>query len=70
MKQLFLSTKELSIRWGVSIHTLKQWRSMNKGPRYSKISGRASYKIEDIEEFEKKAEYTGRIKKTNKSEND
>jgi uncharacterized protein YjcR len=70
MDKLFLNTKELSIRWGISVHTLKQWRSLDKGPQYSKISGHASYKIKDVEEFEKEAEHIGRDKKTNKSENE
>lgn len=49
----YLSTKELAVRWSMSSNTLRHWRISNKGPRFSKISGNASYKIEDIEEFEK-----------------
>jgi hypothetical protein len=70
VKQLFLSAKELSVRWGMSIHTLKKWRLMGKGPQCFKISGHASYKIEDIEEFEREAEWIARLKKENNSENE
>ena len=51
-----ISAKELAVRWGISIKTLRKWRSLGKGPRFYKISGHASYKVEDIEEFEESRE--------------
>lgn len=48
----FFSVKELAARWHISTNTLKKWRFNNKGPKFSKISAKVSYRIEDIEEFE------------------
>ena len=67
MKKLFLNAKELATRWGVSVHTLKKWRLMGQGPQCFKISGRASYKIEDVEEYERQAEHIASIVKLNNS---
>lgn len=61
IEKLFLSTKELAIRWNVSRVTLRRWRSQNIGPKFSKIGCHASYKVEDIEEFEKSRECKGNI---------
>lgn len=63
MEKLFLSSKELSVRWGVSVKTLRQWRWQNKGPNFFKISGRASYKLEDVIEFEERKENMKIIRK-------
>lgn len=67
VKKLYLSARELSIRWGKSVHTLKKWRLMGKGPQVFKISGHASYRIEDIEEYERNAR-TGGANKNNTPE--
>lgn len=68
MEKVFLTAKELAFRWGVSLKTLRQWRSKNKGPNFFKISGRATYKLEDIEKFEESRGHEKIIKK--KSEKD
>ncbi len=52
MIKLFLNTKELAQRWGMKPETLKQWRSMGKGPNFFKIGGRVAYRLEDIIKFE------------------
>lgn len=49
----FFSVKELAARWHISTETLKKWRFNNKGPKFSKISAKVSYRVEDIEEFER-----------------
>lgn len=55
VRKLYLNTKELSIRWAKSIHTLKKWRAMGKGPHVCKIGGHPCYRIEDIEAYERNA---------------
>jgi len=52
MKKTFITIKELAARWNMSIITLRQWKCFKKGPEAFKISGRISYKLEDIEAFE------------------
>jgi hypothetical protein len=49
-----LTTKELSKRWSLSEGTLSNWRSLKKGPKYTKIGRRVVYRIKDIEKFEAK----------------
>jgi hypothetical protein len=49
----FFNVKELAARWHISTNTLKKWRFKNKGPKFSKISAKISYLVEDVEEFEK-----------------
>jgi len=63
MEKIFLTAKELSFRWGVALKTLRQWRLKNKGPNFFKISGRAAYKLEDIEAFEESRDNQKIIKK-------
>lgn len=50
-----LRQSELADRWNMSERTLEAWRSKGTGPRYLKIGGRVSYRLEDIEEFERSA---------------
>ena len=52
MKKIFITIKELAVRWGMSPITLRQWKCQKKGPEAFKIGGRISYKLEDIEAFE------------------
>lgn len=51
-----LSTKQLAERWGLSEGTLRNWRMMNKGPRFIRIGrgkrGQVRYKIEAIVKWE------------------
>jgi hypothetical protein len=54
----FISTEELASRWGMSTGTLKNWRSLKRGPKYLKHGkskkGRAivSYSLEEIKKYE------------------
>jgi hypothetical protein len=68
MEKLFLSSKELSIRWGVTLKTLRQWRWKNKGPNFSKISGHAAYKLEDVKAFEESRDNQKIIKEKSKDQ--
>ena len=54
-RKLFLTPKELCERWcgSVSVRTLANWRSMGNGPRYVKVGGRVTYKIAEVEEWER-----------------
>lgn len=48
----FLSSKELSKRWGISERTLERWRWLNEGPRFVKIGGRVRYRQPDVDDYE------------------
>jgi hypothetical protein len=55
MEKLYVSTKELSVRWDMSIYTLRQWRLIGKGPQPCNITRSVKYRIEEVEEYERKA---------------
>jgi len=52
MEKLFLNARELAARWNIKTRTLSQWRWRKKGPDFSKISGRVTYSLEVINQFE------------------
>ncbi len=69
--KLFLNSKELATRWDITTETLKQWRWQNKGPKFFKTSGRVTYHIDDVEQFEESKEHDHTTKKAKqKSEDD
>jgi hypothetical protein len=47
-----LNQIELSRRWKVSPRTLERWRWLGQGPRFMKLGGRITYRIQDVEAFE------------------
>ena len=49
----FLTDLQLAERWHLHRQTLIRWRSLNKGPSYSKINGRVLYPLAEVEQFEK-----------------
>jgi len=49
-----LNQIDLSRRWNISPRTLERWRWLKQGPRYLKIGGRVVYRLDDIEEFERR----------------
>lgn len=51
----YLTSKELSERWKLTVETLKKWRIAGKGPRHRKLGGRILYKIEEILKIEDEA---------------
>ena len=70
MGKVYLTEKELATRWNLLPKTLRQWRWDKKGPKYSKIGGRISYRPEDVEKFEEnnnEEEKSKDSKKTKKS---
>ena len=50
----FLTTKELSARWGgcITVRTLENWRSTSNGPPFIKLGGAVLYRVSDIERRE------------------
>lgn len=52
----FITTEELAKRWGVSPVTIRNQRSKGEGPPYFKPfgpNGKALYKVEDVDAYEK-----------------
>jgi predicted DNA-binding transcriptional regulator AlpA len=49
--QRFLTEGQVSTLFGLSVHTLRHWRLMNKGPRYRKFGGVCRYDISDLEAY-------------------
>jgi transposase-like protein len=50
-----LSAKELAARWGVTPHTLSQWRWNAKGPPYTKIGRKIFYPLAYVKHFEQQS---------------
>jgi hypothetical protein len=48
---------QLSRRWCISPRTLERWRWLRQGPNYLKVGGRVVYRLDDIEEFERRHVY-------------
>jgi hypothetical protein len=65
--KLYLNTKELAARWGCEEETIRQWRWLKKGPGYFKLSGRASYHIDDIKQYEEGKKHNHTTRKAKKS---
>ena len=49
-----INTADLARRWNLTTITLSRWRVHGKGPTFLKLGRRVVYRLEDIEEFEKK----------------
>lgn len=58
MKGKYLTSKQLADRWGMFEGTIRNWRTLKKGPPFIKIGegprGYVAYDIKDIEAYEKK----------------
>ena len=52
-------TASLAKRWGMSRHTLDNWRNLGKGPAYRKIGGKVLYFLEDVVLFEEAGKQSG-----------
>lgn len=53
MEKSSLTREELATRWHIKPPTLDNWRRNGKGPKFSKTDSGISYKLEDIEAYEK-----------------
>ncbi|HEX5362377.1 MAG TPA: DNA-binding protein [Fluviicoccus sp.] len=61
-----LSEKDLSIRWGVSVRTLKAWRAEGIGPKWTVLGkNTVRYRMEDIAAYEADRIKTNPEEKTN-----
>lgn len=49
-----LNEQELADRWGISIKTLQRWRCTALGPRFLKLGNRVGYRVEDVEQYERR----------------
>lgn len=49
-----LNENELSIRWGLSVKTLRRWRQEQLGPIYCKLGRRVTYLLHEVEAFERR----------------
>jgi len=49
-KQL-LNERELATTCGISVLTLRKWRSLRRGPRFLKIGHLVRYRPEDVDEW-------------------
>ena len=55
MGTTYLTSRELSMRWKLTVETLKKWRIAGKGPSHHKLGGRILYKLEEITRLEDEA---------------
>jgi hypothetical protein len=58
-----LNSRELARRWGLSPHTLENWRAMGRGPAFQLLSSNGEqggrfvrYRLEDVVDFERRFE--------------
>jgi hypothetical protein len=56
--QHLITPAQLGIRWGLSLHTLSQWRANNSGPAYLRLGDgerpRIRYRLVDVQEYERR----------------
>lgn len=50
---MYISTKELATRWGLSHRTLEEWRADGKGPKFVHIGKKVRYSLAEVEKYEK-----------------
>jgi len=50
---IYLTEKELAVRWSIAIKTFQRWRWQGGGPPYVKFGGNVRYAISDILKYEK-----------------
>ena len=55
--QHLITPAQLAIRWGLSLHTLSQWRANNSGPAYLRLGDgerpRIRYRMSDVIAYER-----------------
>ena len=50
-----LNQIDLAARWNISHRTLERWRWTGEGPQYVKLGGRVVYRLEDVEECQRRS---------------
>ena len=57
--QHLITPAQLAIRWGLSLHTLSQWRAAGTGPAYLRLGDgerpRIRYRMSDILAYERRS---------------
>lgn len=51
-----LTPRELAARWGLSVHTLENWRSAKRGPQFIKVGRLVRYRLPAVEQFEQEGQ--------------
>ena len=61
----FLTAKDLVVRYNgqISVKTLANWRSIGRGPAYTKIGGRVLYSLLDVQDWEAQRQITPNVPK-------
>ena len=49
-----LTPEQLAERWGYSVRTLTNWRSLNKGCSFSKIGDMVVYRLQAVRDYEER----------------
>lgn len=52
MSDEWLTREELAGRWKMPPHTLDQWGSQGRGPRYAKFGRHVRYRLSDVVTWE------------------
>ena len=52
--QIAIDEFELAARWGLSVRTLRRWRTEQLGPVFCKLGARISYLMAEIKTFERR----------------
>lgn len=60
-RSVFLTTKEVAVRWRMSPRSLEGWRDKGIGPTYHVIGSSVRYHIEDVLEFESRTKLGGEV---------
>ncbi len=47
-----LTTRDLAVRWRLSMRTLERWRAERYGPRWITVGGSVRYRFEDVLAYE------------------
>lgn len=53
-QQIAIDEYELAARWGLSVRTLRRWRTERLGPVFCKLGAQIRYLIAEIETFERR----------------
>jgi Helix-turn-helix domain len=51
---MYLSTKELALRWNMSPATLRNWRVLKRGPKFKRFGRMVRYALVDVKKWEEK----------------
>jgi hypothetical protein len=52
-QRIAIDEYELGTRWGLSVKTLRRWRTEQLGPVFCKLGARVTYLIAEVDAFER-----------------